>query len=91
MFECYFSVNEVSYLGHIILGEGVKANLAKITSVVDWPIPTLKFLRCFLGLIFYYQKFIKHYGAIVAPLAFFFLKKRIKKEKRMPSCGLRML
>lgn len=62
-----FGVTEIDYPGHIISKEGVKADPAKISSIVEWPIPSsLKALRGFLGLIGYYRKFIRGYGLIAA-------------------------
>lgn len=59
----------MDYLGHVILGNGVKADPKKILAMLEWPEPTnLKALREFLGLTSYYLKFIKGYGLIVAPL-----------------------
>lgn len=56
MSKCKFGAVEVDYLGHLILGAG---DLAKIASLLDWPVPTfLKSLRGFLGLTGYYRKFI---------------------------------
>lgn len=56
--------------------EGVKANPSKIQSILEWPIPkSIKTLRGFLGLMWYYQNFIKNYDIIVTPLIIFFLKK----------------
>lgn len=41
----------MDYLGHIISGEGVGVDLAKLSSMLEWPIPsTLKSLTGFLGL-----------------------------------------
>jgi hypothetical protein len=41
----------------------------KIEAIKDWSRPkTLKILRGFLGLTSYYQKFIRNYGNIAAPL-----------------------
>jgi hypothetical protein len=67
--KCRFGVKEVDYLGHIVSNHGVCADPNKIKAVLDWPLPkSIKSLRGFLGLTGYYRKFIKHYGAIAAPL-----------------------
>jgi hypothetical protein len=67
--KCRFGVKEVDYLGHIVSNLGVCADPNKIKAVLDWPLPkSIKSLRGFLGLTGYYRKFIKHYGAIAAPL-----------------------
>ena len=65
----FFGVNEVEYLGHIVSHEGVKVDPNKIKEMMDWLIPkTLKNLIGFLGLTWYYRKFVQNYGRIQAPL-----------------------
>jgi hypothetical protein len=49
--KCFFGVQEVEYLGHIVSHEGVKADPNKIKAIKEWRIPTtLRNLRTFLGL-----------------------------------------
>ncbi|XP_026419490.1 uncharacterized protein LOC113315430 [Papaver somniferum] len=66
--KCCFGQSELEYLGHIVTANGVKVDPAKISATVDFPIPTTKDLRGFLGLTGYYRKFVKDYGLLCRPL-----------------------
>jgi hypothetical protein len=60
---------EFTYLGHIVTGEGIKADVKKINAVLAMPTPkNIKQLRSFLGLCNYYRKFIKNNTPHCAPL-----------------------
>lgn len=49
--KCSFAQLSVEYLGHIISHEGVAMNPAKVSCVLNWPVPkTVKGVRGFLGL-----------------------------------------
>jgi len=67
--KCFFGVEQVEYLCHIVSHEGVKVDPNKIKSIKEWKIPTtIKHLRGFLGLKQYYHKFVDNYGRISTPL-----------------------
>ncbi|GKD53681.1 hypothetical protein Tco_1287068, partial [Tanacetum coccineum] len=67
--KCCFGVSKVNYLGHVISSSGVAVDQSKVQTVLDWPTPrNAKGVRGFLGLAGYYQKFIKNFGTIAAPL-----------------------
>jgi hypothetical protein len=67
--KCSFAQRKIDYLGHVISGDGVATNPAKITAIEGWPVPeNTKMLRSFLGLVGYYRKFVRNFGIICKPL-----------------------
>jgi hypothetical protein len=67
--KCSFGASEVEYLGHLVGNDGVRVDPKNIEAMKEFPHPkTLKRFCLFLGLTGYYQKFVKNYGKIVAPL-----------------------
>ena len=67
--KCSFGTSEVEYLGHLVGKDGIRVDPKKIESMQDWMYPkTLKIMHGFLALTWYYRKFVKNYGKIVAPL-----------------------
>lgn len=67
--KCMLGRQEVEYLGHIVSGQGVRIDPAKISAVIKWPTPnSIRGLRGFSGLTGYYHRFIYDYGKIAAPL-----------------------
>ena len=62
-YKCFFGVQEVEYLGHIVSHEGVKVDPNKIKVIKEWKVPTtINKLRGFLQLIGYYCNFFRNYG-----------------------------
>ncbi|XP_070041341.1 uncharacterized mitochondrial protein AtMg00860-like [Nicotiana tomentosiformis] len=60
----------MAFLGHIVLGEGMKVDCQKVEVAKNFPRPTtLTEVRSFLGLVVYYQRFVKTFSSIAAPLA----------------------
>ncbi|GBG66543.1 hypothetical protein CBR_g63125 [Chara braunii] len=67
--KCEFVRQEMEYLGHFVIPEGISPLSDKIQSVQEWPEPrNVTDVRSFLGLTGYYQRFIKGYSKIVAHL-----------------------
>ncbi|XP_041009386.1 uncharacterized mitochondrial protein AtMg00860-like [Juglans microcarpa x Juglans regia] len=66
--KCTFACGKIEYLGHLVSAKGVKADLAKIKAMLEWPLPkSLKSLRGFLSLTGNYRRFVKGYGSIAGP------------------------
>ena len=60
---------EVTYLGHVVSAQGIKADPRKITAVQNiQPPQNITQVRAFLGLAGYYRRFIDRYAAITLPL-----------------------
>ena len=67
--KCTFAQDKVIYLGHEISASGISTDPEKIEAIRDWPNPkNIDQLRSFLGLAGYYQKFIRGFAQIAAPL-----------------------
>ena len=62
-------MNEVQFLGHVILAQGIAVDPAKVDAVVRWESPkSATEIRSFVGLAGYYRRFIEGFSKIVAPL-----------------------
>jgi hypothetical protein len=67
--KCFFFLNELKFLGHIVRKDGIKPDEEKIAKVKNFPTPTnVRQIRGFLGLASYYRKFIKEFSKIAKPL-----------------------
>ena len=61
--KCYVVVPKVKYLGYFISGKGVATDPAKIEAMLSWPLAqTLKQIRGFLRLVWYYRRFFLSLG-----------------------------
>ncbi|GJU80539.1 putative reverse transcriptase domain-containing protein [Tanacetum coccineum] len=67
--KCDFWIRIVQFLGHLIDSQGLHVDPAKIKAVKNWTSPTTPTeIRQFLGLVGYYQRFIKDFSKIAKSL-----------------------
>ena len=59
----------MSFLSHIVSAEGIRVDPANIEAVVSWKPPrNVTKVRSFLGLVGYYQRFVKEFPVIASSL-----------------------
>ena len=67
--KCTFLQREITFLGHVLSDQGVKAHPGKLAAVDKWPVPTSKLqVQQFMGLVNYFRKFIPDLSRKAAPL-----------------------
>jgi len=67
--KCDFWVEKVHFLGHVISGEGISVDPAKVAAVEEWPRPTnVSEVRSFLWMTGHYCRFVKDFSKIASPL-----------------------
>jgi len=98
--KCHLLQKQVRFLGHVVGGGGVSVDPAKVEVITDMKVqdlmeddgytPSVRRIKSFLGMVFYYQHFIPNCSAIAKPL--FALtagqKRRGKSAKNRKSQGV---
>jgi hypothetical protein len=60
---CEFWLDQVPFIGHILLVEGVVVDPGKVKDILEWKPPTTVYLvRSFLGMAGYYRRFIHNFS-----------------------------
>src|SRR3954466_5148678 len=76
--KCEFWLNEVGFLGHVVSGDGVAVDPAKVSAVTEWESPkSVKEVHSFLGLAGYYRRFIENFSKVAKPMT-----ELLKKDKK---------
>ncbi|XP_052791587.1 uncharacterized protein K02A2.6-like [Mya arenaria] len=67
--KCIFSVNKITFFGHVFSNVGISADPAKIKDIVGQAAPQSPGeVRSFLGMAHYVARFIPHYATLTEPL-----------------------
>ena len=67
--KCLFFQQAVSFLGYRISTSGVEMESDRNAAVRNWPTPTtVKEVQRFIGFANYYQRFIRGFGQVAAPI-----------------------
>jgi len=67
--KCCFPAKSITFLGHVVSGDGIRPDPGKIDAVLHFPQPrTVTNVRSFLGLTGYYRKYVRGYARLAAPL-----------------------
>ncbi len=85
--KCQLFRPQVTFLGHVVSGEGVKPDPTNISKVADWPTPSnVTDVRAFLGLGNYYRRFVKDFAEIAKPLTELTKKEHLRSFTWTPAC-----
>lgn len=64
-----FCMRSIKYLGHIVGNGQIKPDPGRVQCICEFPQPrTVKQIRRFLGMAGWYQRYIKNFSAIAAPI-----------------------
>jgi len=67
--KCSLFQREVSFLGHVVSGQGIKCDPEKVAVIATCPTPTsIAEVRTFCGLASYYRTFVYNFAAKAKPL-----------------------
>ena len=67
--KCQWFQPSVTFLGHVVSKDGLRADPVKLEKVRQWPTPrSVKELMSFLGLATYFRRYLRNFSALAGPL-----------------------
>ena len=81
--KCEFFRTRISYLGYVVLKDGIETDPKKVNTIKNWPTPiSVTDVRSFLGFTNHYRRFIRRYAQIAKPLYKLISRKNSKLKKK---------
>ena len=75
--KCQFHMQEVAFLGFIVGPNGIQMDPTKVEAITTWPVPkSVHEVRVFLGLAYFYRRFIQYFSKVAAPITELLRKNR---------------
>jgi hypothetical protein len=67
--KCSFYQSKIHYLGHVIFGEGIIVDPAKVEAIMEWSMSmNITEVCSFMGLVGYYRQFFEGFLKITNPI-----------------------
>jgi hypothetical protein len=67
--KCTFCTDRVSFLGYVVTSQGIEVDESNNHAITSWPISSTVTQVCsFLGLVGFYQRFVRDFSTITTPL-----------------------
>ena len=67
--KCSLFQRKVSFLGHVVSGQGIECDQKKVAAIATWPtLTSIAEVRTFCGLASYYRTFVYNFAAKAKPL-----------------------
>lgn len=69
--KCEFLREQLQYLGHIIIKEGIAVDPKKVRTIMEWPVPKdVADIPSFMGLAGYYRQFVEGFSRVAYPITY---------------------